>query len=162
MVVARHWFQTASALNPRNPIGPTKLWPRYPHDFAKENCRRTWQAESVDPPHWSQPYLLLKTEDEEDNIHDGSNGMTQHAVGNWFFCFLNVFHRVSSTMDVQPVISRDRQRWRQVGKRQPRLETGKLGSWHQGIVTVCSPPMKDGDDLLFYYGGCANRHDYWM
>ena len=163
VVVTRHWFQTAPALNPRNPVGPTNPGPRYPHDFAKQNRRRIWQAESPDMIHWSQPYLLLRPDDEEeDNIDDGFYGMTQYEVGSQFVGFLNVLHRVDNTMDVQLVASRDRKRWRRLGKRRPWLETGEAGSWDQGMVTVCSPPIEDGDDLLIYYGGCANHHDYWM
>ena len=154
VVVTRHWFQTAPALNsrnPRNPVGPTNPGPRYPHDFAKQNRRRIWQAESPDMIHWSQPYPLLRPDDEEeDNIDDGFYGMTQYEVGSQFVGFLNVLHRVDNTMDVQLVASRDRKRWRRLGKRRPWLETGEAGSWDQGMVTVCSPPIEDGDDLLIY------------
>ena len=141
----------APALNPRNPVGPTNPGPRYPHDFAKQNRRRISQAESPDMIHWSQPYLLLRPDDEEeDNIDDGFYGMTQYEVGSQFVGFLNVLHRVDNTMDVQLVASRDRKRWRRLGKRRPWLETGEAGSWDQGMVTVCSPPIEDGDDLLIY------------
>jgi hypothetical protein len=162
VVVTRHWFQCAPCLNPRNPVGPTNPGPRYPHDFAKQNRRRIWQSESPDMVHWGEPYLLLRPDDEEDNIDDGFYGMTQYETGNLFVGFLNVLHRVSNTMDVQLAFSRDRKNWRRMNKRHPWLPTGDPGSWDQGMVTICSPPIEDRDELLIYYGGCSNHHDYWM
>ncbi len=162
VVVTRHWLQCAPPLNPRNPVGPTNPGPRYPHDFSKQNRRRIWQSESPDMLHWGEPYLLLRPDDEEDNIDDGFYGMTQYELGNLYVGFLNVLHRVANKMDVQLVFSRDRKRWQRLNKRQPWLTFGQPDAWDQGMVTICSPPIDAGDELLIYYGGCFCHHDYWM
>ena len=162
VVTTRHGYQLSPCLNPRNPIGPTNPGPRYPHDFSKQNRRRIWQSESPDMVHWSEPYLLLRPDDEQDNIDDGFYGMTQYQLGNMYVGLLNVFHRVSNLMDVQLVFSRDRKQWQRANKSQPWLPFGPADSWDQGMVTICSEPIEVGDELLIYYGGSSCHHDYWM
>ena len=158
----RHWFQCQPCLNPRNPVGPTNPGPRYPHDFGKQNRRRIWLSESPDLLHWGQPYLVLCPDDEEDNIDDGFYGMVYSQVGSLYVGFLSVFHRVSNQIDVQLVFSRDRREWRRANKRLPWLEFGSPGSWDQGMVTISSPLIEMGDELLIHYGGAFCHHDYWI
>ena len=149
-------------LNPRNPMGPTNPGPRYPHDFAKQNRRRIFQAESPDMVHWSQPHLVLCPDDEEDNIDDGFYTMVQCEYSGIYLGFLNVFHRTSNHMDVQLVFSRDRKNWQRANKRQPWLPLGTPDKWDQGMVTSSSAIIEVGDELFFYYGGCSCHHDYWI
>ena len=149
-------------VNPRNPPGATNPGPRYPHDFAKQNRRRIFQSASHDMVHWSQPHLVLRADDEEDNMDDGFYAMAQCAYSGIHVGFLNVFHRTSNHMDVQLVFSRDGQNWLRTNKRQTWLPLGEPGSWDQGMVTCSSRIIESGDELLFYYGGCFCHHDYWI
>ena len=162
IVTCRHRLQCGACLNPRNPMGPTNPGPRYPHDFARQNRRRIWQAESADMVHWSQPHMALRADDEEDNIDDGFYAMAQCAYAGIYLGFVSVFHRMSNHMDVQLVFSRDRKNWRRANKRQPWLERGVAGSWDQGMVASSSPILEVGDELFFYYGGSFCHHDYWI
>ncbi|MAE64990.1 MAG: hypothetical protein CMJ18_12035 [Phycisphaeraceae bacterium] len=162
IVTCRHRYQCGPALNPRHPAGPTNPGPRYPHDFAKQNRRRIWQAESADMVHWSQPHLVLRADDEEDNIDDGFYAMAQCAYAGIYLGFLSVFHRTSNRMDVQLVFSRDRRRWIRANRRQPWLKTGDEGCWDQGMVAASSAIQEVGDELFFFYGGAFCHHDYWI
>ncbi len=160
VVTCRHWFQCHPCLNPRNPVGPTNPGPRYPYDSARQNRRRIWMSESPDMLHWSQPYLLLCPDDEEDNLDDGFYGMAYSQVGGFHIGFLNVLHRVSNQMDVQLVFSRDGKQWRRANKRQPWLPFGSPGDWDQGMTVVTSPVIEVGEELFIYYGGAFCHHDY--
>lgn len=162
IVTCRHRMQCGAPLNPRIPTGPTNPGPRYPHDFAKQNRRRIWQAESADMVHWSQPHLVLRADDEEDNIDDGFYAMAQCAYAGIHLGFLSVFHRMSNHMDIQLVFSRDRRHWQRFNRREPWLTVGEPGAWDQGMVAASSPVFEVGDELFFYHGGSYCHHDYWI
>ncbi len=162
IVTCRHRMQCGPPLNPRMPSGPTNPGPRYPHDFAKQNRRRIWQAESADMVHWSQPRLVLRADDEADNIDDGFYAMARCTYAGIQLGFLSVLHRTSNRMDVQLVFSRDGTHWQRFGQRRPWLTVGDPGAWDQGMVTASSPIHEVGDELFFYYGGAHCHHDYWI
>ncbi|HCN06665.1 MAG TPA: hypothetical protein DIT01_01950 [Lentisphaeria bacterium] len=158
----RHWHQGHPCLSPRNPIGPVNPGPRYPHDFSRQNRRRIWFSESFDLLHWSQPYLVVCPDHEEDNLDDGFYGMVYDQFGSFYVGFLSVFHRVLNEIDVQLVISRDRKQWHHVNKRQPWLTLGAPGEWDQHNIAMTSSVIEVGDELFIYYGGANCHHDYFI
>ncbi len=124
--------------------------------------RRVFLAESRDFMHWTTPQLILAPDPDIDNFDDAFYGMTPYRIGGQWIGFLNVFHMVSNTMDVQLVHSRDGRFWNRVAPGQPWLQRGKPGSWNQFMVTIPSPPVAVGDELWVYFGGSRNHHDWWF
>ena len=80
----------------------------------RQGRRRIFLIESRDFLHWSEPRPILAPDPAVDNVDDAFYGMTPLRLGGQWVGFLNVFHMVSNTMDVQLVHSRDGRAWRRV------------------------------------------------
>jgi hypothetical protein len=158
----RHAHRGSAAANPRTPRTGSFIGPFYPNDPSRASLRRVWAAESSDLFNWTEPYLVLRPDDEEDSLDDGFYGLVPLKVGSHYVGLLNVLHGVENTMDVQLVHSRDRRAWQRAGKRQPFLPRGAPGSWDETMVTVESIPIPMGDELWIFYGGAKNHHDWWF
>ena len=129
---------------------------------TRQGRRRIFLIESRDFLHWSEPRPILAPDPALDNIDDAFYGMTPLRLGGQWVGFLNVFHMVSNTMDVQLVHSRDGRVWRRIAPGRPWLQRGAPGSWNEFMVTVPSPPVALGDELWVYHGGSKNHHDWWF
>ena len=128
---------------------------------ARRARRRIFQCESRDFLHWSAPRLILAPDPELDNVDDAFYGMNPLYLGGQWVGFLDVFHMVANTVDVQLVHSRDGRNWRRVAAGHPWLEPGRPGSWDQFMAYhVHGFPV--GDELWLYYGGARNHHDWWI
>lgn len=132
--------------------------PFYPDNFAKSSERRIFQCESSDLFHWNEPRLILAP-DDSDNLDEQLYGMAQYRVGSTWIGFVNVFHVVDDTMDVQVAYSLDRCHWNRI--RKPWFTTGPAGSWDQFMVEIANNPIEVGDELWFYYGGNGYGHHDW-
>ena len=129
---------------------------------TRQGRRRIFLIESRDFLHWSEPRPILAPDPALDNIDDAFYGMTPLRLGGQWVGFLNVFHMVSNTMDVQLVHSRDGRVWHRVAPGRPWLQRGAPGSWNEFMVTVPSPPVAMGEELWVYHGGSKNHHDWWF
>jgi len=63
------------------------------------------------------------------------------------------------TIDVQLAWSWDLVNWTRPSPRRPWLSCGAEGSWDDGTIVTARAPVRVGDELWFYYGGCNGRHD---
>ena len=70
---------------------------------TRQGRRRIFLIESHDFLRWSEPRPILAPDTALDNIDDAFYGMTPLRLGGQWVGFLNVFHMVSNTMDVQLV-----------------------------------------------------------
>ena len=102
----RHPFMGRSWVEPHTPVFEHFSAPYYPGQPWRNNRRRIFQARSADLINWSEPEPIVVPDDELDNVDDHFYGMNQYDLGGMWVGFLNVFHQVDNTMDVQLLYSR--------------------------------------------------------
>ena len=158
----RHFLMTAGATRSQWRRDESFSRPYEPDYFPSYNQRRIWQARSADFIHWSEPVLLVATDEEEDNLDDSFYGMPQFKVGTQHLATAGVFHAVDNEMEVQLLASRDGLRWQRAMKRQPFLAPRGEGHWDAHMVSLTSPPIEVNDELWFYHGGTSYHHDWWL
>ena len=124
--------------------------------------RRIYLSESRDYLRWSDPRLILAPEPVLDNEDDAFYGMKPMRLGGQWIGFLQVFHMVSNTLDVQLVHSRDGRTWHRLFPGQAWLQCGPAGAWDQFYTSLPRIPDVDGDEWLVYHGGAKNHHDWWI
>ena len=154
-------------MNKFSPVSKYPEWsgfirPYYPGDPYREDKRRIFQTASSDLLHWSKLTPILVPDDKVDNLDDSFYGMTQYESGGMWIGFLNVFHMTDNTLDVQLVYSRNGTDFERFEAGTSWLIRGLPGSWNQYMVNMASPPVAVGDDLLVYFGGSRNHHDWWL
>ena len=62
-------------------------------------------------------------------------------------------------IDVQLAWSWDLVNWTRTPERKPFLSCGPEGAFDDGMVFTARAPVRMGDRLFFYYGGCDKPHD---
>ena len=123
--------------------------------------RRIFQSESPDLRRWSTPRLILAPDPAFDNLDDGLYGMWPLRVGNEWLGFIQMFHMVSNTSDIQLAHSRDGRNWTRLAPGKPWLTNGTRGSWDE--FQIFTPRViPQGDEMWVYYGGASCHHDWWM
>ena len=165
LLMTRHdWMGLApragAALPARMPGSPT--FDRMLGVHSRRNRRRIFLSESRDFLHWTEPRLILAPEPGLDNLDDAFYGMTPLCLGDQWIGFLNVFHVVSNTMNVQLVYRRDRRGWHRLAPTRPWLDCGQPGSWDRFMVNAPSAPVPVDDEPWVYSGGAKNHHDWWF
>ena len=123
--------------------------------------RRIFQCESRDFLHWSEPRLILSPDPELDNLDDCFYGLNAFRLGNEWVGFLDVFHMVANTVDVQLVHSRDGRRWRRITAGKPWLTCGDTGTWDE-FMSYHVHGFPVDNETWFYYGGARHHHDWWI
>lgn len=146
----------------RHPKWSGFLRPYFPGQPLRENKRRIFQTASSDLLHWSKLTPIVVPDDATDNLDDSFYGMAQYNSGGMWIGFLNVFHMTDNTLDVQLVYSRNGTDFGRFRAGTAWLRRGAPGSWNEFMVNMASPPVEVGDDLLVYFGGSKNHHDWWL
>ena len=160
-LTTRHINMQQAYLDPRRSHTGSWFGPYHPNNPAARSKRRIFLSLSSDLLHWSLPQPLITTDDEEDNLDDAFYGMAQMKMGDMWVGFLNTLHQVSNTMDVRLVYSRDGLHWHFGNQRRAWLRPTE-GAWDRCMVITPSVPVARGDELLCYYGGSRNHHDWWI
>ena len=124
--------------------------------------RRVFQSYSTDYLHWSEPRLVLAPDPDIDNLDDAFYCMIPHRLGGQWVGFLQVFHMVSNTLDVQLLHSRDGRKWDRVFPGQPWLQLGGPGAWDEFYISTPRIPVTEGPEMLIFHGGAKSHHDWWM
>ena len=158
----RHFLMTAAATRTVWNRDESFSRPYEPDNFAAHNQRRVWQSKSSDFIHWSEPFVVAATDDDEDNLDESVYGLVQHRLGGLHLGLMSVLRMVENEMEVQLVHSRDGLRWRRAMKRQPFIAPRGIGTWDAHMVGVTSPPIEVGDELWFFHGGTDFHHDWWL
>ena len=160
-LTTRHINMQQAYLDPRRSYTGSWFGPYHPDNPAARSKRRIFLSLSADLLHWSLPQPLIATDDEQDNLDDAFYGLAQMKMGDMWVGFLNTLHQVANTMDVRLVYSRDGLHWHFGNQRQSWLRPTE-GAWDCYMVTMPSVPVVMGDELLCYYGGSRNHHDWWI
>ena len=82
-------------------------------------------------------------------------------IGNGWLGFIQVFHMVSNTSDIQLAYSRDGRNWHRLAAGVPWMTTGPAGSWDEFQMYV-PRVIPHGDEMWVYYGGASCHHDWWI
>jgi hypothetical protein len=159
----RHYDMYAVQRNYKTPCLYNFTPPYYPQDWARQNKRRTWQCDSADMVHWSEPYLVLCPEDGLDDL-DATfyYGLCRTRMGDGWLGLLNIMNYVHNDMHTRLVFSRDGHTWKHLNCRRPWIKPRGPGFWDAYINTIGSPPIRVGNELCVFYGGARNHHDWWF
>ena len=163
-------------LNTRHPFMELAPRTRSPHSTAlgatpvfdaivgasnRRAVRRIFQCESRDFRHWSKPRLILAPDPHFDNLDDALYAMGTLRIGDGWLGFIQVFHMVSNTSDIQLAYSQDGRTWKRIAAGKPWLTKGPVGSWDEFQIFV-PRVIPQNDEMLVFYGGASCHHDWWM
>ena len=120
------------------------------------------QIDSDDFLSWTEPRLILKT-DERDNQPCDLYNNTGFVWESMYLGLLQVYyhhlHPYESKLVVELIYSRDGVQWHRMPNRNTILDVGPDGSWdrtNQGVMN--GPPVVTGDQMHIYYGGRTYFH----
>ncbi len=122
--------------------------------------RRIFQCESRDFERWTDPRLILAPDPDFDNLDDSLYAMGALRVGGVWLGFIQIFHMVANTSDIQLAYSRDGRNWKRLAGGKPWLTNGPAGSWDEFQIYV-PRVIPHGDEMWVYYGGASCHHDWW-
>lgn len=163
----------------RKYIASIKLW------FKKRRYRG--YAESEDFLHWSDTYLMMDV-DELDVCGDQIYAMKIFRYESLYLGLAKIYHvETSDTCDIHLAISHNGTCWQRPFRPlpgpgfatpektlfayadtgssgdeqlQPFIPTGPPGAWDFGNNdTAGTPPIREGDELRFYYSGRSHTHN---
>lgn len=143
-------------------IGGTPGYNRVVGVSNRRNTRRVFLSESADFFNWSEPRIVIAPDPHLDNLDDAFYGMTPLRLGGQWVGFLNCFHMVDNTMNVELTHSRDGRSWHRVRPTHPWLDLGPEGAFDRFMVNMPSRPVEVGDEVFIFYGGAKNHHDWWF
>lgn len=114
--------------------------------------------ESDDFVHWTDQKTILvpDKQDPRDLQFYTMAGMFRHGL---YIGFPSAYHTFAQTMDVQLVVSYDGHSWQRMGKREPFIPLGPMGSYDAGMIAVSREPVVVGDEIFIYYSGWDGTHD---
>jgi hypothetical protein len=133
--------------------------------FAKrytDRGRSRFQCESQDFVDWTEPHLIMKTDDEDDQPCDLYNN-TGFVWGDMLLGWLQVFYRhqdpYKHRLVLELIHSRDGQNWSRMPNRETVLDVGPDGSWDRGNQSAATgAPIVVGNLMYMYYGGSTRYH----
>jgi hypothetical protein len=127
-----------------------------PRAYAGDHKRRVSFQTSSDLKTWTHDRtVLIPTETETQEFY----GMTVFRLGDLFWGMVQVYDRQTGFMHGELAWSGDGEHWSQVATHPTTLERGSAGGWDHAMVIAADTPVTHGDELRFYYGGSALRHD---
>jgi hypothetical protein len=120
------------------------------------------QIESDDFLSWTEPRLILKTDERDDQPCDLYNN-TGFLWESLYLGLLQVYyhhlHPYKSKLVVELIFSRDGTNWKRMPNRETILDVGPDGVWdrtNQGLMN--GEPVLVGDRMRLYYGGRTYFH----
>ncbi len=135
--------------------------------WSEEELQNHWgravmRAESDDFIHWEPELgqLILSSDVDDGPVHE-IYGMSVFPYEGMYIGLVQMFynypHRLE--LDIQLAVSRDGVNFRRLSDRSPFIPVGDVGDWDR-MNNSCanSEPLRVGDELRFYYGGCNYRH----
>jgi hypothetical protein len=163
-------------LNTRHPLMELAPRTRTPHSSTlggspgfnpvvgasnRRSVRRIFQCESRDFRHWTEPRLILAPDPDTDNLDDALYAMGTLRIGAGWLGFIQVFHMVNNTSEIQLAHSRDGRNWDRLAAGVPWMTNGPAGSWDEFQMHV-PRVIPHGDEMWVYYGGASCHHDWWI
>ena len=124
--------------------------PYYPDNPLLMNKRRVFVTNSNRLDEWPTLRELLVPDDRYDNLDEAFYSLPVIRAGEYYVGFLNVFHAVDNTMDVQLLYSRNAYDWTRVerGRTFLGLEPRLLGPVHGRGRSLGDPGRRRGPHLL--------------
>ena len=135
--------------------------PYYPDNPLLMNKRRVFVTNSNRLEEWPTLRELLVPDDRYDNLDEAFYSLPVIRAGEYYVGFLNVFHAVDNTMDVQLLYSRNAYDWTRVERGRTFLGLSP-GSWDPYMVEVGASVIQGDDAIRIYYGGAACHHDWYL
>lgn len=135
------------------PIVMSAVGRRYPRfqEGGRHTRRRVSVATSPDLRTWSYPRTCLLPDEIEPNDIDSC------CVFRWQSHFLMLYASMegeqSGTNEGRLASSADGLRWQRFHGGTPFLPRGVAGQWDEGQVIPAEGPLRQGEDMLFYYSG---------
>lgn len=163
-----HWSKSEKPVMPE--VGDTvgffydSLHQRYVC-FGKrytDRGRSRFQCESEDFLHWTNPRLILKTDDRDDQPCDLYNN-TGFVWGEMLLGWLQVFYKhhdpYKHRLVLELIYSRDGLNWHRMPDRDTVLDVGPDGSWDRTNQSAATgAPIVVGNRMYMYYGGDRRYH----
>jgi len=119
---------------------------------------------------WSAPELVFAPDDMDDRWASGPErthiyGLPVFPIGTGYLALPWIFRATDAEgyfvgpVHVELASSADGIHWvREEADRPPILERGAAGAWDAGQVYTAGRPVRVGDELRLYYGGCDLEH----
>ena len=125
--------------------------------------RSRFQCESKDFVNWTEPHLILKTDNKDDQPCDLYNN-TGFVWGDMLLGWLRVFYHSKDPykhrLVVELIYSRDGLNWSRMPGRQTVLDVGPDGSYDRTNQSPATgQPIVVGDRMYMYYGADTRYHD---
>lgn len=137
------------------PIVMSAVGRRYPRfqEGGRHTRRRVACATSHDLRTWSYPRAVLVPDERDVPDYDSCDVF---AYGEQFLMLYAAMEgEHTGTNEARLASSRDGLRWHRFHGREPFLPRGREGDWDAGQVIPNGHPVRQGDQLLFYYSGFA-------
>ncbi|MFP3903509.1 MAG: hypothetical protein ACLFWB_04615 [Armatimonadota bacterium] len=120
------------------------------------------QLESENFEDWTEPRLIMKTDDRDDHPCQLYNN-SGFIWGSMRLGFVQTYylheHPYQSRLELELMYSRDGQKWQRMPNREPVLQVGDDGSWDRTNQSQMSgAPIVVGDRMYTYYGGRTYYH----
>lgn len=120
------------------------------------------QIQSPDFEHWTDPRLIMKTDERDDGpcqIYNNSG----FVWGNMRLGLLQMYylhqHPYQSRLNLELIHSRDGQNWHRMPNREVILPVGADGSWDRTNQSQMNgAPIIAGEKMYTYYGGRTYYH----
>jgi len=124
--------------------------------------RSRFQCESKDFVNWTEPHLIMQTDDEDDQPCDLYNN-TGFVWGDLLLGWLQVFYQhqepYQHRLVLELISSRDGRNWSRMPGRETVLDVGSDGSWDRANQSAANgAPIVVGDNMYMYYGGSTRYH----
>lgn len=120
------------------------------------------RLESDDFLHWKNSGLVLRSSLEEGRAHQ-TYCLPVFRYGNLYLGYTMIYNvGTDRSVDCELSWSPDSLTWQRVAPGTPLIPRGPKGSYDGAcIYAMAGPPIRDGNDLLIFYGGDHFPHTGW-
>lgn len=127
--------------------------------ISRDGKRSRGYAESSDFQHWTDTYLMLHS-DAEDESAEQLYAQNIFCYETLYLSFLRVFDTRTDKVDVQLASSRNARCWDRQFRRPLIPTANRKGAWDWGNnAPAGNPPIRVGDELWIYYSGRSTGHN---
>ncbi len=130
--------------------------------LRSDRGRARAQIESEDFVHWTQPRLIFKSDDRDDqpcDVYNNSGFVWESMRLGLLQMYYHHQHPYQSLLVLELIHSRDGRNWQRMPNRETVLDVGPDGSWDRTNQSQMNgAPIIVGDRMYTYYGGRTYYH----